>query len=163
MPEPYSIFYSFICFRYYSLYLNSLILCLKEHGLFTPSCSGIVPEARLNERHSKDTLKYSILIFSPPSHSKAAGTPHLLTNNNPSLCPTKPTHALSSTFRAHKSSLTMSGTSLLDSQRPLRLPNCPRCMRRASPMKPLATLHSRSDSHHNSFCLLMIALGPCVP
>ena len=46
----------------------------------------IVPEVRPNERHSKDTHKLSTRFLSP-SHSKAAGTPHLSPKRQSSSLP----------------------------------------------------------------------------
>ena len=94
---PYSL--SFIPFRYYSLYLNSFtFLAWKEDELFTPSCSMIILEVRPNEWHSKDTLKLSILVFSPPHIWRLLATHSPPTWYNPLLCPTKLMHVLSSMF-----------------------------------------------------------------
>ena len=63
------------------------------------SASVIVREVRPNELHSKDTLKHSIPVFSPPLTFEGCWHPsYLLPCNNPPLCPTKLTHALSGTF-----------------------------------------------------------------
>ena len=79
MPESLcSVFPFFYLFRYYSLYLIALLFSLERQELFTLFLSVIVQEVRPNERHSKDTLKHSFIVFSLPHIRRLLAThsPH---------------------------------------------------------------------------------------